>query len=177
MHNNLLVISALGEDRPGLVDELTRLISEAGCNIEESRMTVLGGEFAAIALVAGRWNQLAKLETTLPGLQRRLGLTVETRRTERSRREGELLPYTVEVVCLDQPGVVHQLSNFFGLREIAIRDLATTTYSAAYTGTPMFSVHMTVDVPARMQIARLREDFLDFCDELNLDAVIEPAKA
>ncbi|MQM39490.1 hypothetical protein KBTX_03516 [wastewater metagenome] len=78
---------------------------------------------------------------------------------------------------MDQGGVVHQLSNFFSVREIDIRDLATTTYTAVYTGTPMFSVRMTVDVPARMQIARLREEFMDFCDELNLDAIIEPAKA
>ncbi|WP_163140325.1 glycine cleavage system protein R [Arhodomonas sp. KWT] len=177
MHNSLLVISALGEDRPGLVDGLTRLVADAGCNIEDSRMTVLGGEFAAIVLVSGRWNQLAKLEATLPSLERRLSLTVQTRRTARSRRGGELLPYAVEVVCMDQGGVVHQLSNFFSVREIDIRDLATTTYTAVYTGTPMFSVRMTVDVPARMQIARLREEFMDFCDELNLDAIIEPAKA
>jgi len=37
-------------------------------------------------------------------------------------------------------------------------------------------VHMTLDVPADTHIAGLREEFLDFCDRLNLDAVIEPVK-
>ncbi|HDJ86419.1 MAG TPA: glycine cleavage system protein R, partial [Chromatiales bacterium] len=42
--NNLLVVSALGQDRPGIVNELSLAILNCGCNIEDSRMTVLGGE-------------------------------------------------------------------------------------------------------------------------------------
>ena len=40
----------------------------------------------------------------------------------------------------------------------------------------MFAVHMCLDVPADTHIATLREEFLEFCDQLNLDAVIEPLK-
>lgn len=176
MQNNLLVISALGEDRPGIVNELAKMVADTGCNIEDSRMTVLGRDFAIILLVDGRWNELAKLEAALPGLERRLGLAINAKRTHPARREGNLLPYSVEVVSIDHPGIVHQLANFFSSREINIRDMATTTYAATHTGTPMFSVQMTVDVPAAMHIARLREDFMDFCDQLNLDAIIEPVK-
>jgi glycine cleavage system transcriptional repressor len=53
-----LVISALGEDHPGTRQRPVPRILEQGCNIEDSRMTVLGGEFAAILLVEGngtRW--------------------------------------------------------------------------------------------------------------------------
>lgn len=176
MHNNLLVISALGEDRPGIVNELSRIIAENGCNIEDSRMTVLGGEFAIILLAEGRWHKLAKLEAALPGLGRKLGLTVSTKRTTLGQCEGNLLPYSVEVVAIDHPGIVYQLASFFSTREISIRDMATNSYAAAHTGTPMFSVQITVDIPAAVQIARLREEFMDFCDQLNLDAVIDPVK-
>ncbi|MGD8430243.1 MAG: glycine cleavage system protein R [Ectothiorhodospiraceae bacterium] len=176
MNSNLLVVTAVGEDRAGLVDELARVVADTGCNIEDSRMTVLGGDFAVILLAEGRWNELAKLEAALPGVARRLALTINCKRTSPARRQGDLLPYTVEVVSMDQPGIVQQLAAFFGTREINIRDMATTSYKAAHTGTPMFSVQITVDVPAAMHIARLREDFMDFCDQLNLDAIIEPAK-
>ncbi|KAB7628309.1 glycine cleavage system protein R [Alkalilimnicola sp. S0819] len=172
----LLVITALGEDRPGIVNELARVVSEAGCNIEDSRMTVLGGEFAVILLVKGKWNELAKLETNLPGLGRKLGLMVSSKRTECPRRQGDLLPYAVEVVAVDHPGIVQQLANFFSQRKINIRDMSTASYAAAHTGTAMFSVQMSVDVPAGMHIAALREEFMDFCDQLNLDAIIEPIK-
>lgn len=176
MNNTFLVLSAIGEDRPGIVNELAAVIAETGCNIEDSRMTVLGGDFAVIVLVGGRWNELAKLEAALSGVERRLGLAINVRRTTPRRSEGNLLPYSVEVVALDQPGIVQKLANFFSSREINIRDLSTASYPALHTGTPMFSVQMTVDVPAAMHIARLREEFMDFCDELNLDAIIEPVK-
>ncbi|WP_446915921.1 glycine cleavage system protein R, partial [Klebsiella pneumoniae] len=90
--------SALGEDRPGIVNELARMVADTGCNIEDSRMTVLGGDFAIILLVDGRWNELAKLEAALPGLERRMGLAISAKRTHPARREGNLLPYSVEVV-------------------------------------------------------------------------------
>ena len=60
--SNQLVIAAVGEDRPGLVDNLSGWILDSGCNIADSRMTVLGGEFAVLLLAEGQWNNLAKLE-------------------------------------------------------------------------------------------------------------------
>jgi glycine cleavage system transcriptional repressor len=80
------------------------------------------------------------------------------------------------VVALDQPGIVHNLARFFSRRNINIQEMVTTSYAAAHTGTPMFSVHLTVEIPATQQISALREEFMEFCDQLNLDAVIEPVK-
>ncbi len=173
---NYLVISALGEDRSGIIDQLSQAITESSCNIRDTRMTVLGGEFAMLLLIEGNWNNVAKLETMLPGVGKRLDLTITTKRTEERQTKTNLLPYGVEVVALDHPGIVHQLARFFSSRGINIEDMATGSYAAAHTGTPMYSVHMTVNVPADLQISVLRDDFMDFCDELNLDAVLEPVK-
>ncbi len=174
--SNYLVISAVGEDRPGLVDRISRCILDHEGSIADSRMTVLGGEFAIILLVSGNWNSIARLETALPALGEELGMVITTRRTASRETARDLLPYAVDVVALDNPGIVHRLANFFSRRSINIQDLATSSYAAPHTGTPMFAVHMTVDVPASTHIASLREEFMDFCDQLNLDAVIEPAK-
>jgi glycine cleavage system transcriptional repressor len=172
-----LVISAVGADHPGLVNDLSRSILEHGCNIEDSRMTVLGGEFAAILLVEGKWNTLAKVENALPELQRSLDMTIVSKRTgARAQGEGKL-PYAVDVIAMDHPGIVNNLAGFFAERRINIEDMATTTYAAAHTGTPMFAVHMTVGIPADTHIATLREEFMDYCDGLNLDAVLEPQKS
>ena len=69
-----------------------------------------------------------------------------------------------------------RLANFFASRGISIQELTTNSYAAAHTGTPMFSLHMTINVPAHTLIAALRDEFLDFCEQLNLDAIIEPVK-
>lgn len=175
--DNYLVISALGADRPGIVDQLSRAVYELDCNIADSRMTVLGGEFAILLLVQGPWNKLARLEDQIEELQQDLELTIICKRTER-REPGKknLLPYMVDVVSLDHPGIVYSLASFFSRRNINIEDMSTTSYAAAHTGTPMFNVHMSVGIPADIHIAALREEFMDFCDSMNLDAVLEPIK-
>ncbi|HKJ08342.1 MAG TPA: glycine cleavage system protein R [Gammaproteobacteria bacterium] len=173
---NYFVISALGGDRPGIVNELSRCILDSGCNIADSRMSVLGGEFAIMLLVVGNWSTIGKLEAQLPRLEQQLGMTITARRTEARQPRQSLLPYEVDVVAMDHPGIVHDLANFFSERNINIQDLVTSSYAAAHTGTPMFSVHISVGIPADQHISALREEFLDHCDQLNLDAVIEPSK-
>ncbi|MGB5473738.1 MAG: glycine cleavage system protein R [Gammaproteobacteria bacterium] len=175
-NNHHLVIAALGEDKTGLVDEFSRCILQSGCTISDSRMAVLGGDFALLLQVAGNWNNIAKLEDQLPGLEQRLSLTITAHRTSERAGSRDLLPYGVDVVALDQPGIVHNLARFFSRRNINIQEMLTTSYAAAHSGTPMFSVHLTVEIPASQQISALREEFMEFCDQLNLDAVIEPVK-
>lgn len=174
--STFLVISALGEDRPGLVSELSETILNTGCNIEDSRMSILGGEFALIMMISGAWNNIAKLEDTLPLSQEKLGLIITSRRTESRNLKKDEVPYSVEVVSLDHPGIVQQIAGFFSQREINIHDLYTSSHRAAHTGSPMFTLSMTIEVPAATHISTLREQFMEFCDELNLDAILEPMK-
>jgi glycine cleavage system transcriptional repressor len=174
---NLLVIAAIGDNRPGIMDRLSRVILDHSCNIEDSRMSVLGGSFAQIMLVTGKWNNLAKLETALANLEDQVRLTITTRHTELRAPDARMLSYTVDVVALNQPGIVSKLASFFSSRGANIHELASNAYKAAHTATPMFSVRMIVDVPSHVQISQLRDDFLDMCDEDNLDGVMEPLKS
>ena len=116
-----LVISAIGDDQRGIVEKVASAIHENGCNIENSRMTVLGGAFAQILMVSGKWNNLAKLESALGALAKQLDLHVSTRRTEPRKAPANYLPYSVEVVALDHPGIVSQLAHFFTVRGINTR--------------------------------------------------------
>jgi len=178
MNNDHLVISAIGADRVGIISELAEAIAEAGCYIADSRMSVLGNEFAIIMLADGRWNELAKLESALPNLERKLGLSIVTRRTSGEPAEAiHMLPYSVDVICMDGHGIVQQLTEFVAGRDINVREMVTSRTRAAYTATPLFSVQLTIDIPATTAIARLREEFMEFCDRLNLDASLEPLKA
>jgi glycine cleavage system transcriptional repressor len=174
--NQLIVITAVGNDRAGVVHDLTRAVLECGGNIVESRMTALGSEFAMLLLVAGNWHTLARLESELKKVGEESHLAVTVRRTESRSQRADMLPYAVDVICLDQAGIVFNLASFFASRDIDIAELNTRSYAAAHTGAPMFSVQMTVNIPGNMQIAGLREEFMDFCDQLNLDAIMEPVK-
>jgi len=159
------------------VQDLTKVILSCGGNIEESRMTTLGSEFAMLLLVSGNWHTLSRLEQGLDKLCVDDQLSVSIRKTDVKPAKEDRMPYAVDVVALDEQGIVYNLANFFSSRDIEIADVATRSYSAAHTGASMFAVQMAVNVPAKIHIAQLREEFLELCDRLNLDAILEPVKS
>jgi glycine cleavage system transcriptional repressor len=165
-----LVISALGADRPGIVDDLSNIIYNYDLNIEDSRMTVLGGEFAVLLLVRGDLSSLDALQSEIPEIEQALQMSLLAKPTTESDATGDAIPYSVEVAALDHPGIVGNIASFFSSRDINIVNLETESYSAPHTGSPMFALHMTVGISAETNIAQLREAFMDTCDELNLDA-------
>jgi len=126
--------------------------------------------------VTGSWDALAKLESRLPAVGEEFGLAIVQQRTRAAKIEKPLIPYVVEVSALDQPGIVNSLANFFARLRINIESLDTDTYPAPHTGAPMFAVRMTLGIPADAHIATLRGDFLDYCDDHNLDATFEPVR-
>lgn len=172
-----IVLSVVGPDRAGVVNDLTKVVLDCGGNIEESRMVALGSEFAMLLLISGNWHTLNKLESALDRLADRHDLTVTFKKTDERQGQEECMPYLVDVVCLDQPGIVFNLAHFFATRNIEISEVATRRYAAAHTGAPMFSVHMTVSLPPSVHISQLRDEFLEVCDRLNLDALLEPVKS
>lgn len=178
-----LVISVLCPERPDVVPDLTRAIHETGCSIADCRAVRLGDHLAVLVRSTGPWHALARLDSELPRLQERMGLPhllVERgggEGAEASSGTADLVPYHVDAVCPDRPGVVAELATFFAQRQIGILELNTQTYSAHQTGTLMFSVQISVGVPTRVHIPALREEFMDLCDRLNLDAVLEPIKS
>ena len=173
----LIVISAVGTDRTGVVQDLTKVILACGGNIEESRMTTLGQEFAMLLLVSGNWHTLSRLEQGLDKLCKNGDLSVSIKKTDEKPVEEDRMPYAVDVVALDQQGIVFNLANFFATRDIEIADVATRCYAAAHTGAPMFAVQMAVNVPASIHVSQLRDEFFELSDRLNLDAIIEPVKS
>jgi len=171
-----IAISAIGDDRIGLVHDLSKVVADCGGSISESRMTALGSDFAVLMLVAGNWHSVARIETDLAKLAESSGITIQARRTTQRAAREDMVPYSVDVVCIDQAGIVAGLSGFFSARDIDIGELSTRNYAAAHTGAQMFSVYMVVNVPSRIHVGALREEFMDFCDQMNLDAILEPVK-
>src|SRR3972149_11126270 len=124
MSNHLGIFSA-DHDQPIIVVVLSQVILENNCNIKDSRMAVLGGEFALILLIEGNWNTVAKLEGQLNSLQEQLALSILCKPTQLPPPAADLLPYGIDVVALDHPGIVHSLAAFFSGRKINIQDLVT----------------------------------------------------
>jgi glycine cleavage system transcriptional repressor len=84
-----LVISALGADRPGIVDELSDIIYSHELNIEDSRMTVLGGEFAILLLISGELTALDTLQSELSEIEQTLQMDLLVKPTTKTDATGD----------------------------------------------------------------------------------------
>lgn len=171
--NHYLVVTALGSDRPGIVEQLSEVIVRHGGNITESRMTVLGGEFAMLILVDGAADAIGRIQQDLSQVESHLELKIVTKKTSPRALTRKLLPWRVSVVSMDNPGIVHKVADFFAEREINIEELETRSYAAPHTGTMMFALTMTIGVPAETNIGKIKKDFAEFCDDINVDGEIE----
>ncbi|KAF1692477.1 glycine cleavage system protein R [Pseudoxanthomonas koreensis] len=173
---NHLLINAYTTHPESPLLPVTRRIADSGCNLVDARLATVGRDVSMTALATGSWDAVAKLEAMLGRLDREEGLKLNWYRTAAKQSQSNLLPYIVEVVAADKPGILFQLADFFDRQGITIENLQSTRYRAMQTGAEMVSAQVTIGVPSNMHIAALRDDFLEFCDHLNLDAIMDPMK-
>jgi glycine cleavage system transcriptional repressor len=155
---------------------LARRIADAGCNLSDARVSTIGNDTSLTLLATGAWDAVAKLETALAKLTREEDLRLTHYRTTPGEPSRHLLPYLIEVVSADRPGILVKIVEFFSRQEITVEQLTSMRYQALQTGAAMFQAQFTIGVPDKLHIAALRDDFLEFCDGLNLDAIMDPVK-
>lgn len=171
-----LLIQALTPASRSPLLALARRIADAGCNLADSRVSTIGADSSVMLLATGAWDAVAKLETALARLNRDDDLHLVHYRTDVREAASHLLPYLVEVVSADRPGILVKLVEFFTRQEVTVEQLSSMRYQAMQTGAQMFQAQLTLGIPAQTQIATLRDDFLELCDGLNLDAIMDPVK-
>lgn len=163
------VISIIGEDRPGIVDEVSRFVFERGGNLEDSRMADLGGQFAMMALVSGDDVVLDRLSTDLGELQTTSRLHAEIVAAGRTRRRTDAMPFHLSAKAMDQPGLVQAIAHLPAGVDVNIESAETRLRQAPFTGAPVFDMEMDVAVPRSTRIATLRESLESLCREHDID--------
>ena len=171
-----LAITALGNLELNFVAEILSAVRDCNCNIMEIRSTRLAQSAAAHLLVQGNWNQVAKLENHLDTLQKRMEIKIHTLRPEPKDKVRDCVPYSLETISLDKQNVIESITSFLIDREIDIEEISGSSYLAPYIQTPIFSTKFIILIPPRLHLLSLREEFLDFCDQINIDAILEPIK-
>lgn len=178
MSKRQVALSAIGRDRPGIVAGLTRALFEQGCNLEESSMTRLKGEFAILLLVTlPEGGSSAALEKTIEPAARALGLTVLVRELTpeemASADDSRTRPYTLVVYGADRPGIVYHVTQAAARHALNITDLRTRV-----TGpTPVYSLIMELEAPSDAVAAAFREDLQKLKGELQVETTLEPVEA
>ena len=164
-----LVITAVGPDRVGLVEQITQFLLKEGCNIEDSKMAVFCGEFTIILLVSGEAVSLSRVALTLDSLSNRTGLIFFSKKPAQRVPAESALPCRLQASCLDHPGVVHQLSSLLSKMGINIESMETAAQAAPMSGTPIFQLNARLSVPAKVNLHELRRELDEIGKRENID--------
>ena len=169
------IMTAFSKDRPGIVADITEVLYENGCNLEDSTMTGMLDEFVIILLFAGRGDGL---EDRLLGDCRRLekekGITAFIRSVEAKEKKKQIdfITKTIKVEGIDQTGIVFKVTRFLANNNINIENLSSQRLTSPESGTAMYYMEMTVQVPVKISVEELEKGLSQVGEVLNLEVSV-----
>ena len=173
------ILSAIGRDRPGLVAELTQLIYDSSANLEDSRMSILGSDFAVILLCSSSEPQVdTRIAVGAKHLERDFGLTILLRSLEGEPRPPVPAPGTqlfrIEAAGEDRAGIVTSLCRVLAANGVNIAELSTRSRPGP-GGSPHYELRIAAEVPDNLDHQELREALEAEADRLVIDVSLMPA--
>lgn len=172
-----LVVTAVGPDRPGLVRELAGHIRKLGGNIEDTRMSKLGGEFAVLILVTGEAAALSELKATSSQLESALSVSCFFHDTSTSPRSSDASLYHLHASGVDRPGIVESVTEVLAARSVNVASLTSRIENAPLSGTPMFVIDVDIELPSKVDYQELASSLSESCARENLEFSLEKADA
>ncbi len=169
-----VLVSASGRDQPGIVDSVSGVIFDAGANLEDSRMAILGGEFALFVLVVGGAEQLESIRGGLAAVASELDLELQIKPVVSPGPSSAVVGYSLQAVALDHPGIVHRITGILRDRGVNVASLDTSLNQAPITGAPIFSLEMEVQVPVDQAVNELQAELQAAAAEENIDIIFQP---
>lgn len=170
-----MALSAVGSDCPGIVAEVSRVLFLHGCNIEDSSMTILRGEFAMILIVAlPDQTPEQALSEELQKVAEKLRLILSFRELPAHTEQAESepgVPYIVSVYGADRPGIVHQVTRGLAERKVNITDVNTRMVGQ---GSPVYIMILEVDVPESAVTDGFEAGLKELAKELSVDITVRP---
>jgi glycine cleavage system transcriptional repressor len=173
-------VTAVGADRPGIVAAVTGAFAEHGCNLEDSSMTILRGQFAMMLVVDAPSGVAGPaLEAALAGPAADLDLVVTVRpATEPDTASGgtdDAVSWTVSVYGADHPGIVHGVAALLAALGVNIVDLSTRVVGDP--GTPVYTMLLEVTLPQGMDPREFEQRLDATAGELGVTCRLHPSEA
>ena len=173
------VLSAIGRDRPGLVADLAQLIFDCDANLEDSRMTILGTDFAVILLCSSLAAEAGdRLAVGAKRLEREHGLTILLRHLEGGPRPAVPAPgmrlWRLQAAGEDRAGLVAGLCRVLAESGVNIAELSSRSRPGP-GGSPHYEVEMALEMPEGTDPKALRARLDAVADRLVIDVLLAPA--
>ena len=166
------MLTAIGEDRPGLVTAMSDLVAEHGGNWEDSRMAELAGKFAGIVLVTVPDEQADALVAALSTLRDRGLLDVHAEPGSEHQPAGASA--VLQLVGSDRPGIVRDISAVLASAGVSIDELSTSTQEAPMAGGTLFEARAVLSLPEGLALEQVQAALETVADELMVDLDLTP---
>ena len=151
------------------MNTITRHVSSCGCNIEDSRLAMLGDEFTFIMLLSGTWNAITLIESTLPLKGAELDLLIVMKRTTARPRPAMPATVWVQVEVTDSPHLIERFTALFDSHQMNIAELVSRTQPGPL---PKLFIQITAHSPASHDASNIEQAFKALCTELNAQGSI-----
>jgi glycine cleavage system transcriptional repressor len=172
-------LTAVGVDQPGIVAAVTGALVEAGCNLEDSSMTILRNNFAIVLVLdapPGATPDSILAAVHAPATELGLDVTVRPVAEEPSAAtEGATQEWTVTVYGADRPGIVHAITSVLARSHVNIVDLTTRVIGAA--DSPVYAMVLDVMVAAGTDMEALRAQLDATATELGVECSVHETAA
>jgi glycine cleavage system transcriptional repressor len=171
-----LIISAIGQDQPGIVAAFTKVLFESDCNIEDTSMTLLEDYFTMLFIVNASGNlTLEHLENQLTKVLQNFKLKLSIHEIDTNERPlaDEGRPWMISVSGQDQTGIVFHVTQYLAAEAINIQHLSSK-HLPRMQGEPLFLMALEVDVPNHLTDEALQEQLAQIADRENLEIYAEP---
>ena len=152
-----LVLTLIGDDRPGLVGRLAEVVATHRGNWLESRMAHLGGQFAGILRVDVADADVQQLLAALSNLEAD-GLKLVVERTDAVPDDGVFHHVRLDIVGNDRPGIVAEISRELAAQRVNVEELTTECSSAPMSGESIFRASGRLRLPTELSLDELRQN-------------------
>ena len=172
------ILTALGKDQPGIVAGVTKVLYRLGCNLEDSAMTRLEGEFTIMLIFSSSANTTEEtLRRAFAGLSTKLKLAVHLKALSKSETDAPRprgRAYTISVYGADRAGIVFRVADALSRDRINITDVHT--HRSAGEGPSLYLLLLEVEVPSTRSALSLEGRLKRLAKDLGVEVSLRPAE-
>ncbi len=170
-------ITAIGQDRPGIVAAVTEALYRLECNIEDSQMSILSGHFAMVLVISAQDGlDEAAIEKELIPVCEELGLeAIVARPVAELDSESTKADHVLTVYGADHPGIVTAVSGKLAELDVNIIDLNTRL--AGESDNPLYAMMMELVLPKGFAEDTLQEALEEVGSEAGVEISLRPLES
>ena len=170
----MLSLSVIGKDRTGIVSSISEILFKLGCNIEDSTMTLLSGQFAVILLLdCPKNSDVSKIKRSLNASMKKLGLSYSITEVDKPKTNKKNFgDYIIAVYGSDRVGIVYNVSKYLADKKINITDVQTKISGKK---DKVYIMLLEVNIPKTLKIDNVKQNLKQLAKELNVEIFVNQA--